>query len=72
MPDDPTKRGGMCRSRIDFYQEHQLRSWCDRFRAPAADTAGQESPDDHGDAATNAASADLSRESKASETGGPS
>jgi hypothetical protein len=31
MPDDLTKRGGSDRTRIDISQEHELRSWAQKF-----------------------------------------
>ncbi len=31
MPDDLSKRGGQDRKRIDVSQEHELRSWSEKF-----------------------------------------
>lgn len=31
MADDPRKRGGQDRQRIDVTQDHELRSWSERF-----------------------------------------
>jgi hypothetical protein len=31
MPDDLTQRGGRDRQRIDIDQEHELRSWSEKF-----------------------------------------
>lgn len=35
MPDDPSKRGGQDRKRIDVSQEHELRSWSKKFGVTA-------------------------------------
>jgi chemotaxis receptor (MCP) glutamine deamidase CheD len=31
MPDDPSKRGGQDRKRIDVSQKHELRAWSKKF-----------------------------------------
>jgi len=33
MPDDPSKRGGQDRQRINVGQEHELRDWAKKFDA---------------------------------------